>query len=79
MISGSLVTKWFVGKQLTFALAFIQTNLRIYEILTSYISKPLYDIDDNLFWPLFVGSLFCLMSWLVMSIGTIIMDRRLDK
>ena len=77
--SGSIVSKWFVGKELTFALAMIQTNLRVYEIITTYVALPLYEVKNNLFLPLFVGSLVCLLSWIVMSPLSIQMDRTLDS
>ena len=51
----------------------------MYGILSSELTEPLYDIHNNLFLPLFVGAIVCFVSWFIMSIGIIIMDRKLDK
>ena len=53
--------------------------MRVVEIVTGWTAERLYNVDHNLFLPLFAGAIVAFICWFIMGSGVIIMDRKLDK
>jgi len=57
----------------------VLTSIRLYEILSSWLTIPPYEINNRIWIPLAVASCACLFSWIVIGPLIILMDKKLDK
>lgn len=75
---GTIVSQWFSGKELSFALGLNISISRLGSVMGQFMFPPLFSADNKLFLPLLVGTIFCAFSW-GCGIGLNIMDRHADK
>jgi len=74
----TLVTKWFIGKELSFAMGLNISISRMGSAAAGFFYPPLYNVNHNLFLPLFFGTIICIVSWLLCNC-MIYMDRKAGK
>uniref|UniRef100_A0A7S3CLB5 Lysosomal dipeptide transporter MFSD1 n=1 Tax=Strombidium rassoulzadegani TaxID=1082188 RepID=A0A7S3CLB5_9SPIT len=77
----SIISVWFKGKELAFALGFNLSVSRLGSVINSNTIPQLYDAapEDNKFGlPFFVGFLICVFS-LVNAVGIVLLDLKAEK
>jgi nitrate/nitrite transporter NarK len=74
----SMVSFWFKGKELAFALGIAVTFPELGNALNSYLTPLIYESAGNLGTPLLVSVFVCLIS-LVCALGAAYIDKKADK
>ncbi|KAL4501214.1 hypothetical protein ABPG73_013952 [Tetrahymena malaccensis] len=74
----TIVSQWFSGKELSFALGLNISVSRLGSVMGQFMFPPLFNINNQMFVPLLVGTIFCAFSW-GCGIGLNIMDKYADK
>lgn len=72
------MSQWFSGKELSFALGLNISISRLGSVIGSFLFPALYFSNNEMFLPLLVGTVFCVVSW-GCGIGLNVMDRYADK
>ena len=44
----TIINKWFKGNKITFACNILTTSLRLYEILSNWLTIQLYEINNSI-------------------------------
>lgn len=74
----SMVSFWFKGKQLAFALGIAVTFPELGNALNSYLTPSIYESSGNLGTPLLVSVFICLIS-LICALTAAYIDKKADK
>ena len=74
----AIVSKWFKGKELAFALAINLSFSRLGSVINGWIVPPVYNHTGD-FGTAFLVGVFVTIFSLVMAIGLVIMDYKSDK
>lgn len=74
----AIITKWFLGKELAFALGASLCIARLGSSFNSFFSPKIYDWTGELYSPLLVGAILCVFSF-VIGIGLAYVDKKADE
>lgn len=74
----SIMSFWFKGKELAFALGIILTSPELGNALNSYLSPIVYESTQSLGAPLFLSVGFCVLS-VICGVILVYIDMKADK
>jgi MFS family permease len=74
----SIVSFWFKGKELAFAIGIILTSPELGNALNSYLSPLIHEKTHSLGAPLFVSVGFCIIS-VICGIILVLIDMKADR
>lgn len=74
----SVTAKWFMGKELAFALGATLCISRIGSSLNSFLSPKIYGWTGEIYVPFMIGAILCIVSWVAaMALG--LLDKKADE
>jgi len=74
----AVITKWFLGKELAFALGAALCIARLGSSFNSFFSPKIYDWTGEIYAPLLVGAILCIFSFVV-GLGLAYLDKKADE
>ena len=72
------MSKWFIDRELFFGFGFALSFNRVGSAISGWIAPPLYEIHEDIFFPIFVLDIFLGIS-LLMTIFLYILDKKSDE